>query len=57
MWQRTRISPGRDDAASYNFGHSHTDIPRVDPMWRNPNRNHAVQGAIVTVAAVHKRLI
>jgi hypothetical protein len=26
------------------FGYSHRNIPRVDPMWQNPNRIHTAQG-------------
>ncbi|GAA3207681.1 hypothetical protein GCM10010532_030580 [Dactylosporangium siamense] len=30
--------------------------PVVDPMWQNPNHTHAVQGPIVTLTAVRRRL-
>jgi len=31
-------------------------MPFVDRMWQNPNRIHAVQGPIVTLTAVRRRL-
>ncbi len=56
MWQRTRIAPGHSDGGRKQFGHSHRNITTVDRMWQKTNRIHAVQGPIVTVSAVRRRL-
>jgi hypothetical protein len=33
------------------------ECSKVDPMWQNPNRIHAVQGPAVVIAAVRRRAL